>query len=321
VLQSRFYSSTPHDKGTLFQLKEVINRTSFGKQVKHNMKAAEDFLDVVLCAHVLTAAEHVQQSESAYLDCKAVANLIVENFVKISLPQLEENATSGGSDRGSTSTRLDETAGDSVYTYATDFLTMALIWYGFHDAIKMGDGDRITTYWKFMAPIFNQTGHCNYAKEGFLMLAQCTSFSPRKSAELKWSRTINTHGRRGANVLVDLHMEHLNRRLKGMMRGLGSNITPQSIQRASKALGVIESVCTNFENTTNIAATKDYHSMPSFERDLQKLKEQLVAQDIFSVQQRRRHKGYKNHKQLLNHIDWEKYKKWVEHHISNYDIY
>jgi len=75
------------------------------------------------------------------------------------------------------------------------------------------------------------------------MLAPSCLLSPRTLAELKWSRTINTHGRPGTNVPIDLHMEHLNKRLKGIMCGLGSYITPQSIQRASKALGVIEAVC------------------------------------------------------------------------------
>jgi len=78
------------------------------------------------------------------------------------------------------------TDSDSVYTYATDFLTMALPWYGFHDTIRMGDGNRIFTYWKFLTAIFNQMGHCNYAKEGFLMLAQSCLLSPRTLAELKW---------------------------------------------------------------------------------------------------------------------------------------
>ncbi|XP_065900155.1 uncharacterized protein [Dysidea avara] len=188
VLQNRFYSTTPQDKGTLFQLKQIINRTSFGKVPKQNMKAAEDFLDVVLCAHVLTAAEQVMESPengSVHLDCKAVANLITEQFVKISIPQLEEESTDAtsttGNDENPISVPLlstDATPGDSVYTYATDFLTTALLWYGFHDAIKMGDGSRITTYWKFLTAIFNQTGHCNYAKEGFLMLAQSSLLPP-----------------------------------------------------------------------------------------------------------------------------------------------
>ena len=63
-------------------------------------------------------------------------------------------------------------------------------------------------------------------------------------------------------------MEHLNRRLKGMMQGLGSNITPQCVERASKALGIVEEVCTNFEGSSNINPSKDYHLVPSFEKDL-----------------------------------------------------
>ena len=104
--------------------------------------------------------------------------------MKISILQLEEEST-------------DATAGndgDSAYTYATDFLTTALLCYEFHDAIKMSDGNCVTTNRKFLTIIFHQTSHCNYAKEGFLMLAQSALLSPRLSAELKWSRTINTHG-------------------------------------------------------------------------------------------------------------------------------
>jgi len=49
------------------------------------------------------------------------------------------------------------------------------------------------------------------------------------------------------------------------------------------ALGVIETVCTNFETVSDVIPTKDYHSMPSFERDLQKLHQQLVAEKVFQI--------------------------------------
>ena len=88
------------------------------------------------------------------------------------------------------------------------------------------------------------------------------------------------NGCAGHNIPVDLHIEHLNRRLKGMMRGLGSNITPESIQQASKSLGIIEAVCSNFEEVSNIIPNKDYHSMPSFDSNLQKLKKQLVVKEV-----------------------------------------
>ena len=74
---------------------------------------------------------------------------------------------------------------DFVQTYAMDFLTLGLLWRGFHDAIKHGDGNRILTYWKFLGIIFKEEGHFNYAKEAFNLLAQSVLLSPRKAAELK----------------------------------------------------------------------------------------------------------------------------------------
>ena len=83
-------------------------------------------------------------------------------------------------------------------------------------------------YWKFLIVVFKSENHYNYANEGFNFLAQTMLLSPRKVSELKWSRTVNTSGTKGKNILVDLHMEHLNRRLKIMLRNLGSNHAPNS---------------------------------------------------------------------------------------------
>lgn len=329
-MQNRFYSITPKDKGTLFQLKQVVNRTSFGKTPKHNMKAAEDFLEVVLFAHVIAAAEEVMKHGNMRVDCEVVADSIVNNFVRLSIPTNDEPASNSDTNEPASNSDADEPASDSetcssnedsVYAYAADYLMMALLWHGFHDSIKMGDGNRILSYWKFLTAIFRQTGHHNYAKEGFFMLAQSHLMSNRRSTEMKWSRTVNTHGRAGHNIPVDLHMEQPNRRLKGMMRGLGSNITPESIQQTSKALGLIETVCSNFEEVSNITPNKDYHSMPSFENDLQKLKEQLVAEEVFVIKEGRHHQGFSKHDQLLPSIDWKKMTEWAKEEVLNYDPY
>ena len=86
-----------------------------------------------------------------------------------------------------------------VYNYATDLLTLSLIW---HDAIKEGDGNRILLYWKFLLPIFQQEGRFNYAKEAFLLISQTKHLSQRKATELKWSWTVNVHGRQGKISLL-----------------------------------------------------------------------------------------------------------------------
>jgi len=102
----------------------VINRTSFGKVPKH---AAEDFFTMVMSAHVTAAAEQVMKDARIVSpDCKIIAESIVKKFVDISIPTT-------GDPRSGTS------VGDSVYAYASNFLTMALLWHGFHDAIRMGD--------------------------------------------------------------------------------------------------------------------------------------------------------------------------------------
>ena len=96
-------------------------------------------------------------------------------------------------------------------------------------------------------------------------MAQINLLSPRQVREIKWNRTINTTGRKGKNIPVDLHLEHLNRRLKIMMRNLGSNITPATVARSAKALGIIEQVCSQFSQEIGIE-TKDFHTIPSIEK-------------------------------------------------------
>ena len=96
--------------------------------------------------------------------CEVVVDSITNNFVRVSILTTDEPAP-----HSETSCSSNE---DFIYAYTTDYLTMALLWHGFHDCIKMGDGNAILSHWKFMTTILRQTGHCSYAKEVFLMLAQ-----------------------------------------------------------------------------------------------------------------------------------------------------
>ena len=309
VMHNRFYStSSPNDKGTLFHLKQVVNCTSYGKIPKNNMKATEDFLETVLHAHILTAAKQIMKMTDDIGDCNLVAKSLVEQFVKVSLPCDE-------------ALQHETTCNDFVHAYAVDFLTTGLLWQGFHDAIRCGDGDRILVYWKFLIVIFKKEHHHNYAKEGFLLLGQSLLSSARKVAKLKWCHTVNTHGRAGKNIPVDLHMEHLNRKLKDMMHNLGSNITPESVQRMSKALGAVSDICSNFEETTNISAESNFHSRPSLEKDLVQIQEQLEKEQVFEIKQYREHQGFKKYKPLLSSVNWKLMKDWVKERILDYDVY
>ena len=138
-----------------------------------------------------------------------------------------------------------------------------------------------------MAAIFRQEKHYNYANEAVNLMVQTILLSPRKVSEMKWSRTVNTTGQIGKNIPVDLHMEHLNRRVKIMMRNLGSNITPNAVQRGSKTLGTIEEACLRFREETDLVHSKNYHTVPSNKKDVLKIQEQLVVEEVFKLKDQR----------------------------------
>ena len=133
----------------MYQLKVLINRTAVRSVPSKNMKPTEDFLLLILHTYVIAAVEKCQQDSDT---CQLLAKRIVEQgFVKINLPG-ELN--------------VDSLGNDMVYNYSTDLLTFCLLWHGFHDSIREGDGNRILRYWKFLMVIFQQQGHYNYANEG-----------------------------------------------------------------------------------------------------------------------------------------------------------
>ena len=87
-----------------------------GPDPKHNMKSTEDFLFVVLCAHVIAAAQYCKESNN---DVIVTADEIVEVFVKNSSPTESESNFEN----------------DGAHNYARDLLTMLLVWHGFHNAV------------------------------------------------------------------------------------------------------------------------------------------------------------------------------------------
>ena len=208
----------------------------------------------------------------------------------------------------------------TINNYAVDILTLGLLWHGFKDATKEGDGDRIILYYKFLLPIYRSMQCRNYCVEAFRLLVQTMILSPRKVAEIKWNRTINVHGEREKNIPADLHMEHLNRRLKKAMRSIGSNVHPMVIQRAAKSLGPVSTVMDQFEQETDISENKDYHTIPSFARDLKTVIDILQDEKVFSESNLSNHTTYCK-KPLLQSMKWNDVKSWIVQKINGLDIY
>ena len=204
---------------------------------------------------------------------------------------------------------------DGVFLYACDFLTIGMIWMGFHEAIREGDGERVMVYWKFFLPLFRILKRKNFSIEAVdIQLQLHHHLSQREAAQLVWSRFINTHGRTGKNIPCDLHLEHLNRCLKTSLRNLGSNINRGSIARAAKSVGVIHHICSKFEQqTTNVGSEK--HSIPSSSRDFQTMFAELDELKVFEVFHERNHSSIELKEHIFSKFDKSKYLDWVVNHI------
>lgn len=107
----------------MYQLRNLINRSGIGSNPEKKMKASEDFLLLLLHAHVIAAAEKLCEYDIGSASVADIAQSIISTHL------LLPTAAS--------------TVQDGVTTYARELLTLGLIWHHFYDAIKEGDGDRI----------------------------------------------------------------------------------------------------------------------------------------------------------------------------------
>ena len=125
---------------------------------------------------------------------------------------------------------------------------------------------------------YNQTTkHRNYAKESISVLYQYFYLlSERQKAPLIWSRCVNTRGVPCANIPFDLHMEHLNRRLKSILRGMGSNTNTARVQRAGESIHHVQKVCEVLEKQTAKQVHIDHRPYPSYEKNLNTICQILI---------------------------------------------
>ena len=124
------------------------------------MKAAEDFLLVVLHSYIVAAANFILSSEPRLAKVAILSRKIVDKFVLIST-------------LCSTPQRVvDPKKADKVRGYAMELLTLGLLWYDFHDSSKEVDGDRLVRVWKFNLLLFKAARHKNYAIEALNLILQ-----------------------------------------------------------------------------------------------------------------------------------------------------
>ena len=288
-------------KGSLPQLKHLIHCTANLDPTK-NMKGCEDFLTTVLYAHVISAANEILSGNGdGYTDVTVLSREIVTRFLSFD-PDIKDNGQ------------------DKVRRYALQVLNLGLLWHGFNDAIKEGDGNRIFNYYKFFLLVY-KAGKChNYCKEIInLFLQYHFLFTERQAQQLKWCRVVNTQGKPGKNVSCDLHIEHLNNRLKGMINNIHAKNPDNAIDRVAKSIGTVHQVCEIFERENHAVHVLAKHNKPSFAKELDLMVKELDEQQVFKEQDRNP-RCYRRIKNVLQLSTKEQLRAWIPKKVKNYQL-
>ena len=200
------------EHGTLYQLRNLINQSNVPTKPKKNFDACSDFFVQVINSLLFVASMDFLQMES--LNDTPSASI---------LPNAERLWAESKEKRTEI---LEELCGNIIDQVVSFNLheEEAKEHMEFCDAIREGDGERVLRCWKFLLPIFKNSGRKNYSLEALHFLYQYEFLLPPQQAErLLWSRFVNTHGIIGHNIPGDLYLEHLNRLCKGAVNDKGSN--------------------------------------------------------------------------------------------------
>ena len=319
------------ERGTLYQLRNLINRRNVTKEAKSDVNANEDFLEVSVTGYILAAAMSLLGmtdldgpplpslvSPDLWMEDVAVRRATLADIASAIVEAHVDLKTEFSSGPAFGEEEEDEEAVSSVYDYTREVISLGLLYLNFKDAVREGDGGRVLLMWKYFLLVFRATGHTNYAMEALTLLTQYFVVLPPNLAEqVKWCRFINVHGQPGGNISCDLHMEHLNRVIKTAIEGLGANKTEKAIVRAGKCVGKFGKIVDAYDQQAGVAAVSGKHSKPSHLKDLHEIVQQLLEADLFNSS--RAHASFSKFKpNLIRTLSEKELKDWIVNNLSKY---
>lgn len=362
IWQRLYNTQSGIEGGTLYQLRNLINRRNVTATVHGRVNEVEDFLEVVISCYLVTSAMHYFGMENVndvphlnafqntisslpLLQRKqqllARLNKIIDIYVipeqyqmshVLSPPGTSTNTVPPStlhadhlfrehsfgpvapqrqipvslrqySDRLRPTIAVQRKVADGVFDYSSAILNDGLLLLELKDAIREGDGERVLRCWKAMLLYYHTAGHKNYAKEAIYLQATRTvnaAATPKVAAQIMYSRFINSSGKKGHNIPIDLHNEHLIRTLKNCVAATGANLTSQMILQCGQSLKGIMEVCQKFDTEHNLHQLSSEHSKGTLDRDRQLILEELKKSRVFDYIPGRSHSTFKTIKPCIS---------------------
>ncbi|CAL9702328.1 unnamed protein product [Knipowitschia caucasica] len=208
---------------------------------------------------------------------------------------------------------------DHVYEHTVARLGFSFILLDFLDAVKEGDGERLMRLYTVALLFYKAYGHSNYAYSTFLLTVQMNAtLSPQVAHSLKWNRFWSTKGRKGTNIPLDLHLEHLNGFLKSFLKGLGPNLNETSAARISRSIGVLKEMMAGTDMELGISRQSgDHHA--DMTKDILTLVDTLQKAELFKQKRGRVYAAFPGfRKNLLAKLDHKALWKWMMSKINDW---
>ena len=170
VIWKRLYTcSSGMDGGTLFQLRNLLNRRIVTKDPVSNVSACEDFFIHVVEAHIVSACMTVfgmssiddAPSHDLFPDTSLQGHTIHRRRVILDAVKkvMDRYVHLSVKETVSHEANQSDRPHDHVLEYASDVLTLALLYMEFVDGIREGDGERILRCWRyFLCSLERQAG-------------------------------------------------------------------------------------------------------------------------------------------------------------------
>ena len=195
-------------------------------------------------------------------------------------------------------------------------MKLGLLHRNFKDAIQEGDGARVCMLWKLFTLLFFAHGHRKYPLEGLILTVRREyTLSERESEQLCWNRFVNTSGKRGKNIPLDLHLEHVNNVTKTCIKRLGSNLTSATATKSSQAVGMSSKIVQSFEKSAAVKESYGKHAKPEAKKDFQIVMQELTSSAATSALPGRKHLSFKAMSQdVLSNFNFSKFLKWIKDH-------
>ena len=296
---------------------------------KKDLHACQSFLTVVLEAIILAAfaakwnvaniesaditsilRQELPQSPKERLDCiTQLASKVVDLVVVCPTDSLQTSQNN-----------------DDVSSYMSNVLGMGLFAWDMEDAIREGDGERMIRLWKFLLLLFKQAGKTKYSLEAMHLLFDVTvALSKKRSHELTWNRTCNTHGGIGCNKPLDLHLEHMNRNFKDDISKFAPHLTESSVQKTAHASPVVAECVAQLDKLIHIKRDSGYHAEPLHDQDRKAIFQQLVAAKACHYVPGRAYthfQGISSHlyRKIREDTAWEHFTDWIDRTVKKFTM-